>query len=176
MSLTTIEQNNLVELEETIEKNLKSFYEVGFALMQIRDNKLYRENYITFEHYCKEKWHMSRPRAYQLIAAAEVQDDLSTTVDIPERQTRPLAKLPREDREEAYQKAVETAPEGKVTARHIEETVKEMKHTETYPVCNAMTYAHMAILQLDKIMDDDPTKIKAWNSVIDYCLKKIKEA
>jgi hypothetical protein len=70
---------------------------------------------------------MSRPRAYQLIAAAEVQDDLSTTVDIPERQTRPLAKLPREDREEAYQKAVETAPEGKVTARHIEETIEQME-------------------------------------------------
>ena len=86
MSLTPIEQNNLVELEATIEKNLKSFYEVGFALMQIRDNKLYRENYITFEHYCKEKWRMSRPRAYQLIAAAEVQDNLSTNVDISEGQ------------------------------------------------------------------------------------------
>jgi hypothetical protein len=32
MSLTTIEQNNLVELEETIEKNLKSFYEVSGKL------------------------------------------------------------------------------------------------------------------------------------------------
>jgi hypothetical protein len=132
MSLTPIEQNNLVELEATIEKNLKSFYEVGFALMQIRDNKLYRENYITFEHYCKEKWRMSRPRAYQLIAAAEVQDDLSTNVDISEGQARPLAKLKDpEERREVYERAIETAPEGKVTARHIEETVKEIKGTES---------------------------------------------
>ena len=133
MSLTPIEKTNLVELEATIEKNLQSFYEVGFALMQIRDNKLYRENYITFEHYCKEKWKMSRPQAYRLIASAEVTDNLSPIGDIDnEAQVRPLTKIkdPEEQRE-VYQKAVETAPEGKVTARHIEETVREIRRTES---------------------------------------------
>ncbi len=69
--------------------------------MQIRDNRLYRETYGTFEEYCKEKWDISRPRAYQLIKAAEVQDNLSTTVDIPERVVRPLTiiKDPEEQRE-----------------------------------------------------------------------------
>ena len=37
----------------------------------------------TFEEYCKERWEMSRPRAYQLIEAAEVMSNLSTIVDIP---------------------------------------------------------------------------------------------
>lgn len=85
--------------------------------MQIRDNRLYREIYGTFEEYCKEKWNISRPRAYQLIKGAEVQENLSTIVDIKnEAQTRPLTKLPPDEQREVYQKAVETAPEGKVTA------------------------------------------------------------
>jgi hypothetical protein len=87
--------------------------------MQIRDNRLYREIHGTFEEYCKEKWDISRPRAYQLIKAAEVQDNLSTIVDKPanEAQARPLTRIKDPDEQrEVYQKAVETAPEGKVTA------------------------------------------------------------
>jgi DNA-directed RNA polymerase subunit H (RpoH/RPB5) len=177
MSLTPIEKNNLVELEATIEKNLKSFYEVGFALMQIRDNKLYRENYITFEHYCKEKWKMTRVRAHQLISAAEVQDDLLTTVNIPERQLRPLVPVKDpEERREVYQRAIDTAPNGKVTAKHIEETVKEtqgIKHTETYPVSDAMTFAGIAISQLERIRDDDPLRKEAIQKVFTWCSKNI---
>jgi hypothetical protein len=40
------EDNQNFQLAATkIEKNLHAFYEVGFALMQIRDNRLYRESY-----------------------------------------------------------------------------------------------------------------------------------
>jgi hypothetical protein len=70
---------------------------------------------------------------YYQLAAAKTERNVSTLVEkdqpIPETHLRPLAKLPPDQQREAYQKAVETAPEGKVTARHIEETVKEMKHT-----------------------------------------------
>ena len=134
--LTVIERNNLVELEETIQKHLSAFYEVGFALMQIRDNRLYRETYATFEEYCKEKWDISRPRAYQLIKAAEVHDNLSTTVDnlstivdIPQSESvlRPLSPLPPQEQREVYQEAVKTAPEGKVTAKHVENIVKKRR-------------------------------------------------
>jgi len=128
-ALTVIERNNLVELEATIQKNLTAFYEVGFALMQIRDNRLYREIYGTFEEYCKEKWNFTRSYAYRLIASSEVADNLSPVGDIPEseRVVRPLTRIKDPDQQrEVYQRAVETAPEGKVTARHIEETVKEV--------------------------------------------------
>lgn len=55
---------------------------------------------------------MSRPRAYQMIEAASVVTNLSTTVDIPstERQARPLATLEPEQQREAWKRAVETAP------------------------------------------------------------------
>lgn len=67
----------------------------------------------TFEEYCKSKWDISRPRAYELMKAAEVKENLSTTVDISERVVRPLTRIKDPDEQrEVYQKAVETAPEG----------------------------------------------------------------
>lgn len=62
--------------------------------------KLYRASHGTFEEYCRERWGMSRPRAYQLIESAST---VSTLVDKgieppqSERQARPLAKLPAEE-------------------------------------------------------------------------------
>lgn len=77
-------------------------------------------DYKTFEAYCKGAWDLSRPRAYQLIDAAEIKQNLSTNVDIlpkTESQTRPLAKLKPDQQREAWEKAVETAPEGSGTHR-----------------------------------------------------------
>jgi len=178
--LTVIERNNLVELEETIQKNLTAFYEVGFALMQIRDNKLYREIYGTFEEYCKSKWGLARNRAYQLIDGYKVQENVQNFGQIKESHTVPLSKIkdPAEQRE-VYQRAVETAPDGKVTAKHVEETIQEVKkskgpeetatgyiYTKTYPVSDAMTFATMAISQLKRIRQDDPERQDALNDVV----------
>jgi hypothetical protein len=125
----------LEQLEGVIQKNIGAFYEVGRALMEIRDKGLYRDvlGYDTFEAYCKGRWDLSRPRAYQLIDAVEVKNNLSTTVDIPERQIRPLAKLQPEQQRTAWQKAVETAPEGKVTAAHVSKVVKELTGEQPKP-------------------------------------------
>ena len=40
-----------------------------------------------------------------------------------EAQARPLAIVPREDRPAVWREAVETAPDGKVTARHVRSVV-----------------------------------------------------
>ena len=55
-------------------------------------------------------------------------DDLSTPVDIQitEYQIRPLSKLEPAQQREAWQKAVDTAPDGKVTAAHVSKVVKEI--------------------------------------------------
>ncbi len=34
----------------------KSFREVCKALIKIRDKKLYREQYLTFDEYCRDRW------------------------------------------------------------------------------------------------------------------------
>jgi hypothetical protein len=77
--LALLEHKRLDELEAIIERGVQTFVEVGEALMEIRDSRLYKQTHSSFESYLRERWRMSRPRGYQLIAAAE----LSTTVDSP---------------------------------------------------------------------------------------------
>lgn len=125
-SLTTTEAARLAALEETISNGMKTFVSVGNALVDIRDSRLYRASFGTFEAYCEERWGMARAHAYRLMEAAEVTSNLSPIGDIlpaTESQARPLAKLPAEEQPAAWKEAVETAPEGKVTAKHVEAVV-----------------------------------------------------
>jgi hypothetical protein len=92
--LATREVARLAELEGVIERGLQTFIEVGRALLEIRDSRLYRENYSTFEAYCRERWGMSRAHAYRQIEAAQVAEMMSPIGDIPnEAQARALAPL-----------------------------------------------------------------------------------
>lgn len=68
---------------------------------------------------------------YYQLEAARIGRNLCTIVQktesIPEGQLRPLARLEPEQQKEAWQRAVETAPNGKVTADHVYKIVKEME-------------------------------------------------
>jgi len=107
----------LERLEGIIRRNLQSFYEVGRALMEIRDSGLYRDvlAFDTFEAYCKAKWDMKRTYAFYMIESAKVMENVHNCEQKPatESQTRPLARLEPDQQREAWQRAVETAPEGK---------------------------------------------------------------
>ena len=90
--LDATERTDLANCEEVIDKGLRTFVEVGTALLTIRDRRLYRAQHGTFEDYCQGRWGMSRPRAYQMIDAATVVGNLSTIVDkfpTTESQARP---------------------------------------------------------------------------------------
>ena len=136
LELSTIEKTELKELETIIDKNMKAFYGVGSALAKIRDSRLYRDTHSTFEDYCKDKWDMKVNYTHKLIASAEVMDSLCTIVHKPsnEAQTRPLTKLEPEQQQEAWQKVIDTAPEGKITAYYVSKVVsgiiKESVETE----------------------------------------------
>lgn len=123
-ALTQAESLSLKAHEGVIERGLNTFVEVGNALAAIRNERLYRDSHKTFEAYCQERWGMSRPQAYRLIESAEVLSSLSPIGDkiTTESQARELAKLSPEQRPEVYREAVATAPNGKVTAKHIAET------------------------------------------------------
>ena len=104
-SITKTETESLAQCEALIERGMKTFVQVGEALAAIRDARLYRESHDTFEDYCKERWGMSRPRAYQLIESAQA---VSTMVDksmiTTERQARELAKVEPERRQEVIER------------------------------------------------------------------------
>ncbi len=88
--LSTPERSRLAELESLVERGLRTFVEVGKALMEIRESRLYRETHGTFETYCRERWGFSKRRGNQLIQAAEV----GTMVPVEnERQARELVPL-----------------------------------------------------------------------------------
>jgi hypothetical protein len=46
--------------------------EAGKRLSEIRDRKLYRERFRTFEGFCRTRWNLSKRRAQKLIEEAEV--------------------------------------------------------------------------------------------------------
>jgi hypothetical protein len=79
-ALTTPERTQLKTCEGRIEKGLATFIEVGTALLEIRDSRLYRETHSTFENYCRDRWQLQRKRAYHFIEAASVINNLSNSV------------------------------------------------------------------------------------------------
>jgi hypothetical protein len=85
----------------------------GMALAEIRDSRLYREEFETFEDYCKERWDMSKMHAYRLIGSSEVNDALKSnqlvTLPANEAQARPLTQL---ETPEAQQEAWEMVVDG----------------------------------------------------------------
>jgi hypothetical protein len=127
--LEPLETDRLSICEKVIEHGLATFVEVGDALLTIRDNRLYRGEYATFDAYCKERWGFSRQRAHQLTDAAEVVGIVSTIVDVPpgnEAQAREL--VPLKDEPEAMAKVwVEVLEEtdGKPTAAAVHKVVAE---------------------------------------------------
>jgi hypothetical protein len=133
-SIINNDKADLERLEGVIQKNIGAFYDTGRALMEIRDRELYKikngGEYQTFETYCKAVWDMDKRHAYRLMDSSEVVDNLKSDPmgHFPEneRQARPLACLDLEQQEVAWQKAVATAPGGKVTAAHVSKVVNEL--------------------------------------------------
>ena len=123
----------LAEAEDTIQRGMDTFVEVGNALLQIRDGHGYRlSGYGTFEDYCRERWAMARSTAYQMIDAAVVVGNLSAIADIvpiTESQARPLASLPPAQQQEAWARAQEIARNdgGKITAAIVQLAVEAMQ-------------------------------------------------
>lgn len=110
--LTITEAAKLENLEEVIRGLDNALQTIGRCLREIRDERLYRQNFASFDDYCSERWNFTRQRASQLIQHFEKCDRLSTVVDtsgFKETQTRLLNDLPEDQQAEAVQDAVETA-------------------------------------------------------------------
>lgn len=75
-TLSETEALRLGELEGRVTRGIDGFLEVGQALIEIRERRLWRERYRTFEEYCRLRWDFTGRRARQLMAAAEVVQNL----------------------------------------------------------------------------------------------------
>lgn len=123
------EIETLTRCEAVIARGVQTFIEVGEALAVIRDGKLYRADFTTFEHYCRNKWGIGDSRARQLIGAANVAREIEsvTAVTIPsERAARELAKAAPEDRPRVIERAAELSGDQSPTTKHIAQAAAEI--------------------------------------------------
>lgn len=128
------ESARLAECEETIERGMGAFVEVGLALAEVRDARLYRAEFDTFEAYCRERWGMSRSYAHRQIDAAEVVGMLPIgNGDGPanEAQARELSPL-KDDEAELVNTWRELRAEhgDSLTAAKVQEAVSMRMRTE----------------------------------------------
>jgi len=133
--LLTIDENTrLRHCEAVIEKSMNSFYEMGVALREIKDSKLYKEGFNTFEEYCSSKWGITRQTGHQYIEASIVYENVSHGLQIlpsNERQVRPLTKLKDPElQQKVWQEVVLESNQSNepITAKKVEQVV--MKYCE----------------------------------------------
>lgn len=141
-SLAISERQELQQHERVIQQGLNTFVEVGQALAAIRDSRLYREDYGTFEDYCQSRWGFTDRRARMFIDSASVLANLQTGTIVPilpatESQARPLTKLEPAEQVRVWEQVVATAPEGKITAAHVQAVVDEVKDNKPHVSFNS---------------------------------------
>jgi len=128
LTLTAAEKQQLADCESVIKAGIMQFYEVGTALWTVREGKLHRDQFETFEKYCQARWGFGKSQASRNILASIVVKDLSPAGDclpspLLERHVRPFTGLNPEDRQRAVAKLIELAGEGKATTELIEKAV-----------------------------------------------------
>jgi hypothetical protein len=126
------EQSRFEGYERDIETGLSALHSMGVALRAIRDERLHLPAYRTFESYCQERWQMSARRAYQIMAAATVIDNVdSPQSPTHEAHTRILAALEPEAQAIVWNVVADTAPDGNVTAAHVKSVVNVFREVMT---------------------------------------------
>jgi hypothetical protein len=132
-ALTVAEKTQLEQSEAVIASGLVTFADVGRELLKIRDGRLYKVGFSTFEAYCKARWDVSRVHAHRLISAAEVCETLPIgNKPTNEAQVRVLASVPTEERQGVWTAATERAKEAgrPVTAADVKKEVETKKTRE----------------------------------------------
>jgi hypothetical protein len=168
------------DLEGVIERGLQTFVDVGTALAEIRDLKLYRHEYATFEIYCVRRWHFTDRRARQMIDAAstvraleaiEPDEETGTVVPVPETesQARAIGPVLKSHGIEAAAQVMSQASEshrGKVTADGIVEASQHLGYVKTTArQSESTTTEHTVDPDTGEILDAPAERERA---VLDY--------
>jgi len=114
----------LTELEDVVRRGLSSVVEVGRALMEIRNKRLYREmGFSTFEDYCRDRWKWTRQYANRQIRAAELVEMVPMGTKLKnERQARELVGL----KEAEVRQVAERVDFSQATAKEVRAAATEI--------------------------------------------------
>jgi hypothetical protein len=122
--LSEDEKTRLAALEKKVSRGLKTYIEVGRALLEIRDARLYRGQHGTFEEYCRVRWDLSARHARRVIDAAHVANVLGPNGPIPTNEAQARELVPLKEKPDALRAAwSEARNTGEPTAAKVRSIV-----------------------------------------------------
>lgn len=117
-------------LEKIIGDGIQTFRAVGEALSEVKNGKLYADEFETFEEYLLEKWQIGRTRGYQLMEAAGAARNVSKYFDTPnETVAREIAKAGPKTQIKVAKVLAKVSTEKRVTAPVARAVVQQVKST-----------------------------------------------
>lgn len=141
--LTVAEDKRFSQLLKVVHEDMRAFIRVGNALAEISERRLYRpmgkrRGWLSFPAFCKDVFDVSKTRAYELIRAYEVTenvrncgrsddgDDVIDLVPVNEAQCRPLAGLQPDQQRQIWRTVINNVEPGKkVTAGLVKKVTKK---------------------------------------------------
>lgn len=129
--LTTAEEKRKEELVRIVKDGLNKFIEVGMALAEIRDKKLYRNTHQTFEEFVNNTFSIGIRYAQMLMQGTKTVENLKTRTQVrlpeSERQVRPLSEFDNDPDLQAklWGRAVQKADGGSPSPALVRDTVEE---------------------------------------------------
>src|SRR5215472_8257059 len=132
--LTSGEKALKAELEAVVKAGLEEFLRVGNALAELRNRRLYRVEFATFEEYVRVKFALARSSADSLIRSAQTAEVLlEAGIELPPNTTatlmKPIASLPGEELQVAcWQFAQSLAPARGVTEPLMSRLVRVVRN------------------------------------------------
>ena len=147
--LTGKERDRLAQLEKIVDHGITTFRRVGSALVEIRNSRLYRDRFPTFEAYLKERYCLALSTATQIIASTQTaelleQNGTQLPEGVSEAAIRPLNALGDEALQKAsWELVIATCPDRVPTQpvvskivriiRNAVEPVNGNGHDDSYP-------------------------------------------
>jgi len=135
--LSIAEAERLDDLVQVVEQGMATFIQVGRALGEIQQSRLYRETHDTFDVFCTQRFGFGASRARQLIGVSGVVDNLVENgkplqpLPVNSAQAAMLVKCPADVAIKAWEHAVNTADvntdgEPIITAKHVKGAVESV--------------------------------------------------
>jgi hypothetical protein len=132
--LSRAQRREYVSLKEGIKEDLyeglKHFREAGEKLLKIRRERLYREEFDTFEAFCRTMFKRSKTYVNHLIAGYEVVQSLldqgETLLPDTERVARQLSRHPKSSRLKIWKRALQIAQGKKPTYKMVRDVTDSL--------------------------------------------------
>ena len=128
--LSEQEEAILEHCEAMIEECMGAVFEFSVAVFTISHKKLYRKTHNTVEEYMRDRFGLARSTFYQYRGMGQFIENVRNCGHIKklpsnEFQVRPVLKLNEDAWVDAWNRIVETAPDGKITGAHSAKVVAQ---------------------------------------------------